>query len=67
MIANSRGLYKAVCKSDELQSRSDLLCNVCGANGLRRVVVLVTISMTAVPLFVYAALRMILKQHTTGG
>ena len=31
MIANSRELYKAVCKSDKLQRSSDPLCNVRGA------------------------------------
>ena len=37
------------------------------ANGLRCVVVLVTIFMTGIPLFVYAALWMILKERPTGG
>lgn len=31
MIASSRKLYKTVRKSDKLQRRSDLLCNVRGA------------------------------------
>ena len=31
MIASSRELYKTVRKSDKLQRRSDLLCNVRGA------------------------------------
>ena len=29
MIASSRELYRTVCNSETLQSRSDLLCNVC--------------------------------------
>lgn len=37
------------------------------ANGLRCVVALVTIFMTGIPLFVYAALWMILKERPTGG
>lgn len=37
------------------------------ANGLRCVVGLVTIFMTGIPLFVYAALWMILKERPTGG
>ncbi len=36
------------------------------ANGLRCVVVLVTVFMTGIPLFVYAVLWMILKERSTG-
>ena len=36
------------------------------ANGLRYVVVLVTVFMTGIPLFVYAALWMILKERSAG-
>ena len=37
------------------------------ADGLRWVVALVTIFMTGIPLFVYAAFWMILKERPTGG
>lgn len=37
------------------------------ANGLRCVAVLVSIFMTGIPLFVYAAMWMILKERPTGG
>lgn len=36
------------------------------ANGLRCVVVLVTLFLSGIPLFVYAALWMILKERSTG-
>ena len=39
----------------------------CNANGLRCVVVLVTLFLSGIPLFVYAAMWMILKERPTAG
>ena len=39
----------------------------CTANGLRCVVVLVTLFLSGIPLFVYAAMWMILKERPTAG
>ncbi len=63
---------------DKLYRSSDekLIAGVCAGlahkldfnvSGLRCVVVLVTIFLTGIPLFVYAALWMILKERPTGG
>ena len=72
-----RGLWYNI-GMDKLYRSSDekVVAGVCAglahkldlnANGLRCVVVLVTIFMTGIPLFVYAALWMILKERPTGG
>ena len=63
---------------DKLYRSSDekIIAGVCAGlahkfnlntNGLRCVVAIVTFFMTGIPLFAYAALWMILKEHPTGG